>query len=58
MTIKLVKRNQQAGNNEKPSQKPSPKDVLATTQGWIEEFRARKARTNESLISMLRRAEG
>ncbi|HKP86217.1 MAG TPA: hypothetical protein VJZ26_08980 [Blastocatellia bacterium] len=58
MTIKLIKRNQQTDNNQKPSQEPSPNDILTTTQGWVEEFRARKARTNEMLFSMLRRAEG
>ena len=58
MTIKLIKRNQQPEIIEKPSRKPSPNELLTNTQGWIEEFRARKARANESLISLLRRAEG
>ncbi|MGA9768682.1 MAG: hypothetical protein WBV94_06560 [Blastocatellia bacterium] len=56
MTIKLIKRNQQAAKDEKTLQKPSPNQILTTTQGWVEEFRERKARNNQLLIGMLRRA--
>jgi hypothetical protein len=56
MTIKLIKRNQQTAKDEKPSLKPQANQILATTQGWVEEFREKKARNNEMLIGMLRRA--
>jgi hypothetical protein len=56
MTVKLVKRNQQADVAEKPSQKPSRNELLTTTQAWVEEFKARKAQNNASMMSMLRRA--
>lgn len=56
MTIKLVKRNQQTTKDEKPSLKPKSNQILTTAQGWVEEFRERKARNNELLIGMLRRA--
>ena len=56
MTIKLIKRNQQTTKDEKTSQQPSPATILTTTQGWVEEFRERKAKNNELLVGMLRRA--
>lgn len=56
MTIKLVKRNQQTTKDEKASQPPAPNQVLTTAQGWIEEFRERKAKNNDLLLGMLRRA--
>jgi hypothetical protein len=55
MTIKLVKRNQQAATNDKPAPPPSPNQIFLNAQGWIEEFRERKARNNETLIGALRR---
>jgi len=56
MTIKLIKRNQATDNKEKTSDKPSPNQLLTITQGWVEEFKARKASNNASLMSMLKRA--
>ena len=56
MTVKLIKRNQQTTKDEKAAQQPLPNQILTTTQGWVEEFRERKARNNELLIGMLRRA--
>ncbi len=56
MTVKLIKRNQQTIEDEKTSQKPSPNQILTTAQGWVEEFREQKARNNQLLIGMLRRA--
>jgi hypothetical protein len=56
MTIKLVKRNQQTAKDEKTSLKPTANQILSTAQGWVEEFRERKARNNELLIGMVRRA--
>ena len=56
MTVKLVKRNQQTTKDEKTSQQPSPNKIMTTAQGWVEEFRERKARNNELLLGMLRRA--
>ena len=56
MTVKLIKRNQQATKDEKTSQPPMPSQILTTAQGWVEEFRERKAKNNALLIGMLRRA--
>lgn len=55
MTIKLVKRNQQAAINDKPAAPPSPNQIFLNAQGWVEEFKERKARNNEMLIGVLRR---
>ena len=56
MTIKLVKRNQQTTKDEKASKQPAPNQILTTAQGWVEEFRERKAKNNDLLLGMLRRA--
>jgi len=55
MTIKLVKRNQEAPANDKPAPPPSASQIMMNAQGWVEEFKARKARTDETLIGALRR---
>jgi hypothetical protein len=51
MTIKLVKRDQQAAANEKTPQQPSMTQVLLTTQSWVEEFKARKSRGVSALFN-------
>jgi len=43
MTVRLVKQKQQASLNEKPSSAPTVNQLIVTTQGWVEEFKARKA---------------
>jgi len=55
MTIRLVKRNQETQENDKPAPPPSANQIMLNAQGWVEEFKARKARTNETLIGALRR---
>lgn len=55
MMVRLVKRKEFAASDEKQAQRPSPTQLLLTTQGWVEEFRARKARIGQSLGSLLRR---
>jgi hypothetical protein len=55
MTIKLVKRDQQAQTSDKPAAPPSANQIMLNAQGWVEEFKARKARTDETLIGALRR---
>ncbi len=55
MTIKLVKRREAAANEEKPDQPPSSTQLMLTTQGWIDEFKARKATARQSLAGVLRR---
>jgi hypothetical protein len=57
MTIKLVKKNQQTANDVKPVQEPSFGQLLANTQGWVEEFKTHKARNNAALMGMLRRSQ-
>ncbi|HEX8185972.1 MAG TPA: hypothetical protein VF747_14510 [Blastocatellia bacterium] len=55
MTIRLVKRNQQAATTDKPAPPPSANQIMLNAKGWVEEFKARKARTDETLIGALRR---
>jgi hypothetical protein len=57
MTIKLVKKNQKTATDVKPVQEPTFGQLLANTQGWVEEFRTHKARNNEALMGMLRRSQ-
>ena len=55
MTIKLVKRNQQAQESDKPAPPPSANQIMMNAQGWVEEFKERKARTDQTLMGALRR---
>jgi hypothetical protein len=50
MTVKLVKRSQQATTNEKAPEPPSMTQVLLTTKSWVEEFKARKTRGVQALF--------
>lgn len=54
MTVKLVKRNQPEATTEKATPPPSANQLFLNAQGWIEEFKARKARNNQNLLSMLK----
>jgi hypothetical protein len=55
MTIRLVKQGEATTKDEKPAQPSLETQLILTTQGWIEEFKARKARTRQSLAVELRR---
>jgi len=55
MTIRLVKQGEAPAMEEKPEQLSLEKRLLRTTQGWIDEFKARKANTQQSLAVALRR---
>jgi hypothetical protein len=55
MTVRLVKQKQQNEVKEKAVQQPTTNQLLATTQGWVQEFRDQKARTEESLSGLIRR---
>jgi hypothetical protein len=55
MTIKLVKRNQQEQTGDKPAPPPSANQIMMNAQGWVEEYKARKARVDQTLIGALRR---
>lgn len=55
MTVRLVKRKELRESNEKQPQSPSPNQLTVTTQGWIEEFRAQKARNQQSLNGLMKR---
>jgi hypothetical protein len=55
MTVRLVKRKQLLARDEKRPQPPSPTQLTLTTQGWIEEFRAQKARDQQTLSGLLKR---
>ena len=56
MIVKLVKRNQQVATTEKAAPPPSATQLFLNAQGWIEEFKTRKARNNQNLMSMLKRS--
>jgi hypothetical protein len=55
MTVRLVKRKQLVARDEKRPQPPSPTQLTLTTQGWIEEFRAQKAKDQQTLSGLLKR---
>ena len=55
MTVKLVKRNQQVQANNKPAPAPSANQALLNAQGWVAEFKERKAKNNQMLLGVLRR---
>jgi hypothetical protein len=55
MTIKLVKRGQQAQANDKPAPPPSANQIMLNAQGWVEEFKARKARVDGTMMGAVRR---
>jgi hypothetical protein len=56
MTVRLVKRKELEASDEKQTQPPSSTQLLLTTQAWVEEFKARKARTARSRSRLLRQA--
>jgi hypothetical protein len=55
MTVRLVKRNRSVAGSEKQAQPPSSTELIVTTQGWIEEFRAKKAREQEAIHGSIKR---
>jgi len=55
MTVRLVKRKELAESDEKQEQRPSRTQLLLTTKGWVEEFKAQKARNEQSRGRLLRR---
>jgi hypothetical protein len=55
MTVRLVKRKQLLSRDEKGSQPPTQTQMTVTTQGWIEEFRAKKKRDQQNLVDLLKR---
>ncbi|MEK6320400.1 MAG: hypothetical protein AABN33_01825 [Acidobacteriota bacterium] len=56
MTVRLIKRKELDASDEKQLQRPSRTQLILTTQGWVEEFKERKARSDQSLGRMIRRA--
>jgi len=55
MTVRLVKRKQPLPSDEKRPQAASQTQLTLTTQGWIQEFRAKKARDQQTLTGLLKR---
>jgi len=53
MTIKLIKRKDISAAEETPEDSTSPTQLMLKTQGWVEEFKARKANTDRSLRALL-----
>jgi len=54
--VRLIKRKDMLARSEKQAPPPSTENQLAlTTQGWIEEFRAQKARDRRSLSGLIKR---
>ena len=56
MTVRLVKREKSASGDAKRAPLPSRTQLIVTTQGWVEEFKSRKARTEQSLLNMIKAA--
>lgn len=56
MTVKLIKRTEAADERDKHKQPASPRDMVETAQGWVEEYKARKAVDRQSLAALMRRA--
>ncbi len=54
MTIRLVKRNQETKAKKENIETPSPNRLLESTQAWVEEYRAKKARNNAALLAIVR----
>jgi hypothetical protein len=54
MTIKLIKRDQQARPESKANQQPTMSQLVMTTRSWVDEYKARKA-TGNSALSDLRK---
>ena len=55
MTIRLVKQGETSAKEKKPVQPPLETQLILTAQGWIDEFKARKASSRQSLAGVLRR---
>jgi len=55
MTIKLVKQGEAPAKEKKAAPVSLEARLLLTTQGWIEEFKARKANNQQLLAVALRR---
>jgi len=55
MTIKLVKQGEASAKEKKAAPLSLEARLLLTTQGWIEEFKARKANNQQLLAVALRR---
>jgi hypothetical protein len=56
MTVKLIKRTELVDDREKREEKPSPRQLVLTAQGWVEEFKARKKVARRSLEVLMRQA--
>ena len=44
MTVRLVKQGQKIDEKRKETAPPSANQLLVITQGWVQEFKARKAK--------------
>jgi hypothetical protein len=53
MTIRLVKRRDQAVQPGEPAGREKPKDPAISAQKWVEEFKARKAAERARPIDLL-----
>jgi hypothetical protein len=56
MTVKLIKRTEAAEDRVKDEQPPSPRQLVQTAQGWVAEFKARKAINRVSIDSLMKHA--
>lgn len=54
MTVKLIKRTEAVEDRVKPEQKPSPRQLVQVAQGWVAEFKARKAVNRPSLDALMK----
>jgi hypothetical protein len=55
MTVKLIKRRDVVEDRIKPEEPTSPRQLVLTAQGWVEEYKARKKVARHTLAALLRR---
>jgi len=53
MTVKLIKRTEVVEERVKHEEPPSARQLVQTAQGWVAEFKARKAINRRSSLEAL-----
>lgn len=57
MTVKLIKRSEAVQDSGKHEESvSSPRQLVSTAQGWVEEYKARKAVARLSFEALMRQA--
>jgi hypothetical protein len=56
MTVRLVKQGQKIDETRKETVQPSANQLLVITQGWVQEFKARKAKGNGGIALLAKQS--